>query len=101
VFSNGCGIPSVANVFRNQKLLYEFFVSAAPWLLPGGLGQIHVALRTSTHYKQWDIEELARKAGLVLKKTVRAVWYVCVSLCVCGVCVRWNVCVVFLKRWYQ
>ena len=79
-FSNECGIPSVANVRRNQKLLYEFFVSAAPWLLPGGLGQIHVALRTSTHYKQWDIEELARKAGLVLKKTVRAV-----CACVCGV----------------
>jgi hypothetical protein len=85
VFSNGCGIPSVANVFRNQKLLYEFFVSAAPWLLPGGLGQIHVALRTSTHYKQWDIEELARKAGLVLKKTVRAVR--CgVCRCVCAAC---------------
>ncbi|ELR15307.1 uncharacterized protein ACA1_220680 [Acanthamoeba castellanii str. Neff] len=65
----GGNIPQHEIVKRNQKLLYEFFVSAAPWLLPGGLGQIHVALRTSTHYKQWDIEELARKAGLVLKKT--------------------------------
>jgi len=67
---SGGNIPQHQVVRRNQKLVQEFFISAAPWLLPNGVGQIHVALRTSTHYQQWQIEELACNAGLVLKKKV-------------------------------
>lgn len=52
-------------VHLNRVLLESFFTSAREKLVYDG--EVHVALKTRPPYSNWNIEEQAQKAGLVLK----------------------------------
>ncbi|KAI9008116.1 hypothetical protein BC832DRAFT_516855, partial [Gaertneriomyces semiglobifer] len=50
------------DIRSNQKLLGRFFKESLMLIKSGG--EVHVTLRDTPFYRQWDIETIARKAGL-------------------------------------
>ncbi|KAF8409790.1 hypothetical protein HHK36_005869 [Tetracentron sinense] len=52
----------------HKELLMDFFRSACEMLTKGG--EVHVSHRDDYPYKGWNIEELAKRAGLDLKDKV-------------------------------
>jgi 25S rRNA (uracil2634-N3)-methyltransferase len=65
------GGSSEEDVTLNQELLADYFKSAAPFLSKEPKGQAIVALRNTSFYDKWKIQEQAKKAGLILKETRR------------------------------
>ncbi|KAL5581664.1 hypothetical protein UlMin_014106 [Ulmus minor] len=52
----------------HRDLIRAFFGNASEMLLEGG--EVHVTHRDDNPYRKWNLEELAREAGLVLKEKV-------------------------------
>jgi 25S rRNA (uracil2634-N3)-methyltransferase len=63
------GGSSDEDVVLNQELLANYFKSVAPSLSRDPQGQAIVALRNTSFYDKWKIEDQAKKAGLKLKQT--------------------------------
>ncbi|KAJ0974022.1 hypothetical protein J5N97_015987 [Dioscorea zingiberensis] len=55
-------------IMRHKELLEAFFKSASKMLSEEG--QVHVAHRNDFPYRRWNLEKLAKKAGLVLVEMV-------------------------------
>eukprot|EP00928_Gymnodinium_smaydae_P013306 TRINITY_DN14866_c0_g1_i1.p1 TRINITY_DN14866_c0_g1~~TRINITY_DN14866_c0_g1_i1.p1 ORF type:complete len:374 (+),score=103.91 TRINITY_DN14866_c0_g1_i1:112-1122(+) len=56
------GVDAERNVAQHQKLLGDFFASAAKCLAEGRASQIHVALKEGEPYKSWKIVQTLRAA---------------------------------------
>ncbi|KAI8616555.1 hypothetical protein BC830DRAFT_1117637 [Chytriomyces sp. MP71] len=62
----GAGIKDQdRNIMENQKLIASFITSALAFLEPNG--EIHIALKDSHPYTNWNIKMLAANQGLCLK----------------------------------
>lgn len=60
---------AIIEIYRRHKHLVKAFFKSAREMLDED-GEVHVTHRNDHPYKQWNLEELARESGLILKEKV-------------------------------